>query len=150
MIPKEYLTDKAASLLNEDMLTIRTFLTLRNVIEIYLERCLMQEGPLFTIKGESLEIDCRRDVIPNKENPPTLEYWVILKHDTHTFKIQSFISSHPLDAIIDADAFNKFIESYSKDNWAIRYALNRLYDILYRFFETTEDHKEYRKDESPD
>ena len=38
MIPKEYLTDKAASLLNEDMLTIRTFLTLRNVIEIYLER----------------------------------------------------------------------------------------------------------------
>ena len=143
MVPKEYLTDKAASLLNEDMLTIRSFLTLKNAIETYFERCLMQEGPAFTLKGESLVIDCHRDAIPdpNKENPPTLEYWVILKHDTHTFKIQSFISSHPLDAIIDTDAFKKFIESYSKDNWAIRYSLKMLYSVLHRYFETTEDHR---------
>ena len=144
MLSKEYLTDKAAYLINEDMLTIRSFLTLRNVIVTYFERCLMQEGPTFTIKGESLEIDCRRDVIPdpNKENPPTLEYWVMLKHDTHTFKIQSFISSHPLDAIIDTDAFNKFIGSYSEENWAIRYSLKVLYSVLYRYFESTE---EFRK-----
>lgn len=143
MVPKEYLTDKAGYLLNEDMLTIRSFLTLGNVIVTYFERCLMQEGPTFTIKGESLKIDCRRDAIPdpNKENPPILEYWVMLKHDTHAFKIQSFISSHPLDAIIDTNEFNKFIDSYSGDNWAIRYSLKVLRNMLYRYFETTEDHQ---------
>jgi hypothetical protein len=106
-------------------------------------------GPDFTIKGESLEIDCRRDVIPdpNKENPPILEYWVMLKHDTHTFKIQSFISSHPLDAIIDTNEFNKFIDSYSEDNWAIRYSLKVLYSVLYRYFETTENHQAGDEDE---
>ena len=140
---KEYLTDRAAYLINEDMLTIRSFLTLGNVIVTYFERCLMQVGPDFTIKGESLEIDCRRDVIPdpNKENPPILEYWVMLKHDTHTFKIQSFISSHPLDAIIDTASFNEFVDSYSEDNWAIRYSLKVLYSVLYRYFETTENHQ---------
>jgi hypothetical protein len=143
MVPKEYLTDRAAYLINEDMLTIRSFLTLGNVIVEYFERCLMQVGPDFTIKGESLEIDCRRDVIPdpNKENPPILEYWVMLKHDTHTFKIQSLISSHPLDAIIDTNEFNKFIDSYSEENWAIRYSLKVLYSVLYRYFETTENHQ---------
>jgi hypothetical protein len=149
MVPKEYLTDEASALLNEDMLTVRSFLGLKNAIETYFERCLMQVGPDFTIKGESLEIDCRRDVIPdpNKENPPILEYWVMLKHDTHTFKIQSFISSHPLDAIIDTNAFNEFVDSYSEENWAIRYSLKVLYSVLYRYFETTEFRKVSDEDE---
>ena len=52
-----------------------------------------------------------------------------------------------IPAIIDTNEFNKFIDSYSEDNWAIRYSLKVLYSVLYRYFETTELRKVSDEDE---